>query len=108
MNPASSMTTLMWGGVCHTVSVADARALMRAGMAEPSRRQPGRFDGFVFATSEFRTPAEAVVALTGGRAANQRSAPAAAQRAMSFYEAPRSAKAATGRRGAASRRGAWR
>jgi hypothetical protein len=69
----------MWGGVCHTITLPDARTLVRAGMATPSRRAPGSFCGLVFATSEYRTPDEALEVLarrpsaTGlARAASQR------------------------------------
>lgn len=57
----------MWGGVCHSIAYDDARTLVRAGMAEPSRRASGSFDGLVFATTEYRTPHEALAFIARGR-----------------------------------------
>lgn len=82
---ASPATTIvLWAGVCHTVSMTDARILVRSGMATASRRYPGSYSGLVYATSEYRTPAEALEVLarrpsaTGlARAASQRVRPAA-------------------------------
>lgn len=76
------MTTVMWGGVCHTISVADARTLVRCGMATPSRRYLGTYSGLVYASSEYRTPEEALAVLarrpsaTGLARSAQRPAPA--------------------------------
>lgn len=75
----------MWGGVCHTITISDARTLVRAGMAAPSRRYLGSYSGLVYATSEYRTPEEALEVLarrpsaTGlARAASSRARPGAA------------------------------
>lgn len=62
---ASPATTIvLWAGVCHTVSMTDARVLVRSGMATPSRRYPGSYSGLVYATSEYRTPGEALEVLS--------------------------------------------
>lgn len=57
----------MWGGVCHSIAYDDARTLVRAGMAEPSRRASGSYDGLVFASTEYRTPHEALAFIARGR-----------------------------------------
>lgn len=74
-----STTTVMWGGVCHTIAVADARILVRSGMATPSRQYLGSYSGLVYASSEYRTPEEALAVLARqpsasglARAASQR------------------------------------
>ncbi|UUY05748.1 hypothetical protein LRS13_09570 [Svornostia abyssi] len=41
--------------------------LVRAGMAEPSRRASGSYDGLVFATTEYRTPHEALAFIARGQ-----------------------------------------
>ena len=95
----------MWGGVCHSVAYEDARTLVRAGMAEPSRRQAGSFDGLVFATSEYRTPGEALAIIarsSGGRLALS----AAAGRPKSFLPtAARKPQARTSSRRRSARAG---
>lgn len=62
---ASPATTIvLWAGVCYTVPMTDARILVRSGMATPSRRYPGSYSGLVYATSEYRTPDEALEVLS--------------------------------------------
>lgn len=93
-------TTVMWGGVCHTIAVADARILVRSGMATPSRRYLGSYSGLVYASSEYRTPEEALAVLARqpsasglARAASQRGRaggkPAAARPSSGRFSARR-------------------
>lgn len=99
--------SVMWGGVCHSIAYDDARRLVRAGMAEPSRRASGSYDGIVFATTEYRTPHEALAFIArgqGGAAALK----ASASRPGSFLPVHRPskqpAKPVTGRRARARAR----
>jgi hypothetical protein len=91
-------TTVLWAGVCHTISMTDARILVRSGMATPSRRYPGSYSGLVYATSEYRTPGEALEVL-----ARRPSAVGLAREA-----ANRQGPAASAESRVAAGRGAWR
>lgn len=106
---SSTTYPVMWGGACYTVGHADLKRLVGAGMAERSRREPNRYDGLIFATSRYQTPAEALSFL-GREAGDLGAVSAATTGSGQFWQAP-GAKAApareaeqTGRRGRRWRR----
>ena len=94
----------MWAGVCHSVPQDDARLLVRAGMAEPSRKASGQFDGLVGASTKYSTPSEALRALTNGRSKPR----AATDGHGSFWDPPKRAAPAPAQQAAEPRRRRFR
>lgn len=91
---ASTTYPIIWGGACFSVEHADLKRLVGAGMAERSRREPGKYDGLIFATSRYATPADAL-AFLAREAGDLGSVSAATSGSGQFWEGPKAAKATT-------------
>lgn len=89
---ASTTYPIMWGGACFSVAHADLKRLVGAGMAERSRSEPNRYDGLIFATSRYQTPAEAL-AFLGREAGDLGGVSAATTGAGSFWDGRRATEA---------------